>query len=185
MKKSATGFTIVELIIVIVVIAILAAITIVAYTGIQQRAKNSSIIGAASQSTKLIAAYIAVNSQFPLATSGDVCLVSGESACTASAARSPSTTLNNSLATLGSLPSTIPDARPEYRGIVYSYSSSGRTLDGNPLNLVLTYSLLGTNQQCGVSNVLAGTWNAFTTSTTGYHSSSSGYTLCVVAVPGP
>ena len=37
------GFTIVELLIVIVVIAILAAITIVAFNGIQQRAKNSAI----------------------------------------------------------------------------------------------------------------------------------------------
>lgn len=38
-----TGFTIVELLIVIVVIAILAAITIVAYTGIQDRAKESNV----------------------------------------------------------------------------------------------------------------------------------------------
>lgn len=37
------GFTIVELLIVIVVIAILAAISVVAYTGIQDRAKDSAI----------------------------------------------------------------------------------------------------------------------------------------------
>lgn len=37
--RKAYGFTIVELLIVIVVIAILAAVTIVAYNGIQQRAK--------------------------------------------------------------------------------------------------------------------------------------------------
>lgn len=42
MKRTA-GFTIVELLIVIVVIAILAAVTIVAYTGIQQSAKTSVI----------------------------------------------------------------------------------------------------------------------------------------------
>lgn len=47
MKKAwalkETGFTIIELLVVIVVIAILATITIVAFTGIQQRA-NASVI---------------------------------------------------------------------------------------------------------------------------------------------
>ncbi len=41
MKISKSGFTIVELLIVIVVIAILAAISIVAYNGVQQRARDS------------------------------------------------------------------------------------------------------------------------------------------------
>ncbi len=41
-KRKQYGFTIVELLIVIVVIAILAAITIVAYNGIQQRGKDSA-----------------------------------------------------------------------------------------------------------------------------------------------
>jgi general secretion pathway protein G len=40
-KHKKTGFTIVELLIVIVVIAILAAITVVAYNGIQQRSRDS------------------------------------------------------------------------------------------------------------------------------------------------
>lgn len=41
MRKNTTGFTIVELLIVIVVLAVLAAIGIVAYTGVQQRARNA------------------------------------------------------------------------------------------------------------------------------------------------
>lgn len=42
LKTNQKGFTIVELLIVIVVIAILAAISIVAYTGIQNRARTST-----------------------------------------------------------------------------------------------------------------------------------------------
>ena len=53
-KKS--GFTIVELLIVVVVIAILAAITIVAYNGIQNRAKVSSLQSSASQANKKLLA---------------------------------------------------------------------------------------------------------------------------------
>lgn len=41
MKRTQTGFTIVELLIVIVVIGILASITIVAFNGVQQRARDT------------------------------------------------------------------------------------------------------------------------------------------------
>jgi prepilin-type N-terminal cleavage/methylation domain-containing protein len=43
MRKNISGFTIVELLIVIVVIGILAAITIVAYNGVQNRAYDTSV----------------------------------------------------------------------------------------------------------------------------------------------
>lgn len=53
-EKKQSGFTIVELLIVIVVIAILAAITVVAYNGIQNRAKASAAQTAASQASKRV-----------------------------------------------------------------------------------------------------------------------------------
>ena len=71
--KNSQGFTIVELLIVIVVIAILAAITIVAYNGVSNRAKASAAQSAASQASKKVAAYAVTNSdQYPadLATAG-------------------------------------------------------------------------------------------------------------------
>ncbi|MDN5275611.1 MAG: prepilin-type N-terminal cleavage/methylation protein [Candidatus Saccharibacteria bacterium] len=61
-QQKQTGFTIVELLIVIVVIGILAAITIVAYNGIQNRAKASSAQSAAGQAVKKILAYSIDNS---------------------------------------------------------------------------------------------------------------------------
>lgn len=56
-SKKQTGFTIVELLIVIVVIGILAAITIVAYNGVQKRAQGSAASSALSQSAKKLALY--------------------------------------------------------------------------------------------------------------------------------
>ena len=66
------GFTIVELLIVIVVIGILAAITIVAYNGVQQRASNASRISAAKNIMSAIKAYKATYETYPL--SGARCL---------------------------------------------------------------------------------------------------------------
>lgn len=60
--KQAKGFTIVELLIVIVVIGILAAITIVAYNGIQNRAYSSAAQSAAAQLSKKIALWQVDNS---------------------------------------------------------------------------------------------------------------------------
>lgn len=54
MLKNKEGFTIVELLIVIVVIGILAAITIVAYNGVQDRAKQSKINSDLAQIEKAI-----------------------------------------------------------------------------------------------------------------------------------
>lgn len=64
--KKQNGFTIVELLIVVVVIAILAAITVVAYNGIQNRAKDSVAQNAASQAGKKIIAASTLNADlFP------------------------------------------------------------------------------------------------------------------------
>ncbi len=63
--QKQTGFTIVELLIVIVVIAILAAITIVAYTGIQDRAKFSQKRSDLSNIQKVVEMYYADNGSYP------------------------------------------------------------------------------------------------------------------------
>ncbi len=55
--KKTSGFTIVELLIVIVVIGILAAITIVAYNGVQAKAKTTSAQAAANSAIKKAEIY--------------------------------------------------------------------------------------------------------------------------------
>ena len=69
-QTKSRGFTIVELLIVIVVIAILAAITIVAYNGIQNRANTSAAQSAASNVAKKAEAYNAAGptSSYPVST---------------------------------------------------------------------------------------------------------------------
>ncbi len=64
--KNKYGFTIVELLIVIVVIAILAAVTIVVYNGIQSRAKVTQQTTAIAQYVKAIHIYIADKGTLPV-----------------------------------------------------------------------------------------------------------------------
>jgi prepilin-type N-terminal cleavage/methylation domain-containing protein len=68
-QKSKTlrsaGFTIVELLIVIVVIAILAAITIVAYNGIQNRANDASVSSDLRTLMQKIEAYKVDTTEYP------------------------------------------------------------------------------------------------------------------------
>ncbi len=67
MKNKDSGFTIVELLIVIVIIGILAALVIVAYTGIQNRARSTQYqTDAISIAKKAEAAAADNNGSYPL-----------------------------------------------------------------------------------------------------------------------
>lgn len=65
MRGARRGFTIVELLIVVVVIAILAAVTIVSYAGITQRAKSAKIQQEVCQVANKIEEYYATNGVYP------------------------------------------------------------------------------------------------------------------------
>ncbi|MES2876642.1 MAG: prepilin-type N-terminal cleavage/methylation domain-containing protein [Patescibacteria group bacterium] len=77
MRKTIRGFTIVELLIVIVVIGILAAITIVAYNGISERARFTSMRSDLSQINKLVQLYYAQNGSYPITPSSGTGCSSG------------------------------------------------------------------------------------------------------------
>ena len=66
-KYKQAGFTIVELLIVIVVIGILAAISIVAYNGIQNRARVAAQVSVLSQAAKNAAIGFTLNGSYPTA----------------------------------------------------------------------------------------------------------------------
>ena len=64
-NQGKRGFTIVELLIVVVAIAILAAITIVSYTGITQRAKTTRSISTADQVRTKAAVWNSLLNTYP------------------------------------------------------------------------------------------------------------------------
>ena len=64
-KQNNVGFTIVELLIVVVVIAILASITIVSYNGIQSRAKTTRSLATVDQVRKKTAVWNTLLNSYP------------------------------------------------------------------------------------------------------------------------
>lgn len=184
--KHRSGFTIVELLIVIVVIAVLAAISIVAYTGIQQRATNTAIINSVNQSLRLIQAYIAESEKYPTDTYY-ACVTTVSGCADSSTTISSSSAFDSNILTIGSIPKETATLSGSTRyGIMYNYHAS-RTLDGNSRPAILLFYLQGIGQSCGmtVTDSFGGAMQTTANSYTSSNSGGSGKTACVVSIPGP
>jgi prepilin-type N-terminal cleavage/methylation domain-containing protein len=89
-RKNSKGFTIVELLIVIVVIGILAALVIVQFTNVQARARDAERKSDIRALQSKVAEYYALNGNYPTALSGitnlpaDACKAPGGSGTCAS-----------------------------------------------------------------------------------------------------
>lgn len=147
MRKSVNGFTIVELLIVIVVIAILAAISVVAFNGIQARAQNTQTLSALESWTKALHLHKTDRGAMP---GGWVCLgeknsypygLSGNDATGAQCRHEGSSnfvvndSFNEQMAPyLGGAfpnPSMVTTARPDgswRRGLMYAYNGGAGNL---------------------------------------------------------
>ena len=168
-KQKQNGFTIVELLIVIVVIAILAAITVVAFNGVQQRARKSQTIGAVKVYRKLYSSYAVDYDVYP--GTGNYCLGSGYPGglCWDNRTYTENATTNAGLLNYAkSLPN--PSTAAVYRNA--TDGSRRGILFVSPNNL--RYQLEGVNTDCG----LPGATRAFT-------AGESAGPECNITVPDP
>jgi prepilin-type N-terminal cleavage/methylation domain-containing protein len=167
MSGNKNGFTIVELLIVIVVIGILAAITIVSYNGIQQRSRNTQVITGVEAYYKALRSYHAVNGSYP-ATAG--CLGEGypTDRCWEgdSGTFDVNATLDSNLASFISKKPTLATARMSI-GITNNMRAGALYVTG-PARLI--YYLAGPAQACNVGGATGGTEGGVVTQ-------------CVIALP--
>lgn len=75
--RGRQGFTIVELLIVIVMIGVLAAIVTIGYSGVQKRALNTARVTELVAWQKIFQSYKAINGVYPPMPAGGYCLGSG------------------------------------------------------------------------------------------------------------
>lgn len=187
------GFTIVELLIVIIVIGILAAITVISYQGIQQRAQNVTTLSAAKQTYDTIRSYIVLKGKYPAispnAQPAFICLTSSSGCATNAGVQTSDLALDEAIRDIGELPPHAPVNGPDRYGILYQYNAP-RIVAGVNQPAILIYYLRGENQQCELPGVIASDGDSLISemSTTGYtlgNAGGSGKTLCFITIPGP
>lgn len=187
MKISRSGFTIVELLIVIVVIAILAAISIVAYNGVQQRSKSVAIVKAASDSKRMIESYIVTYDEYPYVGGNHTCITM-DTGCYRNNVTplSENTPFMTNMAKIGNLPKSAPLASDVRGGVMYSYDAT-RMVNGNSAPAILSFYLPGANTDCNMTaltsegTVSSNSSSKYTIGDVG----GSGTTFCVVSISGP
>lgn len=198
-KTVHKGFTIIELLIVIVVIGILAAITITAYRGIQQRASNTQTIQAVSQYYRALQSYAVLNNSYP-DFGGSSCLGigyadrdgDGQADCGGTdypALENPDFN-NKMLEIIGSLPIVNKNTISVDGGVSYTGAIIVRWSDfmvnGVSSPYYLMYVLSGANQDCRNDRVVdidSSYPNMKHPASNKYSWSGGSWTMCVVSLP--
>lgn len=192
---KSRGFTIVELLIVIVIIGIIAAIVILAYGGIQDRANNTQTETTVNAWRKALVQYATDNGSYPVASNAcfnETNLTNCWPTATAS------TTLNNALRPYMGNKNPLPG--PSLQQITNSWGSprvggglyynASATLDGSPHPYYVAYNLKGL-VKCNMSGFLAlgSPWTDFSsTPPSNGRSANDGtgnITFCIAALPNP
>lgn len=195
-KKNSlkqSGFTIVELLIVIVIIGILAALVIVVYSGIQQRAENAKTISAVQAYKKALLQYATEKGSYPPgAVDGYACL--GEDnpagACWTGGA-TQKTAFNNALRPYfggGRLPMPSTSNVNGNNGALFvEHYHPTVTLDGQQYPFYIWYVIAGTGAKCPIGQLLSGGWATFTSTepAAGYTNALANGSYCWINMPRP
>ncbi|MEK7620723.1 MAG: prepilin-type N-terminal cleavage/methylation domain-containing protein [Patescibacteria group bacterium] len=192
-KVNNKGFTIVELLIVVVIIGILAALVIIAYNGIQDRANNQKTESAVNAYRKALIQYATINGAYP--TTANACL--GEPFYTNCYTGSNNVAFNNAIRSFMGNAGQLPQPSTNQ----YTYGASTRagaafnylgtaTLDGSVHPWGISYILKGTGQ-CKLNGVAGNpptlNWPNFSTTpnASGHTESQSSNSFCRLILPDP
>lgn len=167
-RQSSAGFTIVELIVVVITISILLALTVVVYGDAQQRSRNAQMASAVRVFKDALILYRATNREYPNANgTNKTCLGTGykNAKCWFNEVDENAAFMNQLKSVYGSQLPKASDNAVGLRGAFFnpirpSYSDM---LDGRPTNF-LVYSVEG-NIACPVgpvaSDINDGNWLTF------------------------
>ena len=158
MKRPNRGFTIVELLVVIISIGILATIGIVSYRGAQSRASDAKIRDGADKISDAIELFVVNNGHFPRGGWGSTTAIGADTECIDGGAgwfgsSIYTCTVEDTLVASGFLPSGFSKTLPQIPG--YSSGTSSRA--------IMVYVANGTTRIAMVYNYLASPSSADTT----------------------
>lgn len=156
-KQKQTGFTIVEVLIVIIVIAILATISLMAYSGVQAGARDSQRRHDIGQLAKALELYYADNGRYPTSSGAGSTTINASWSTTADVSwQSITNALRSYMGNVPSDPTSTPNGNVQTSGNYnYAYFSAGAYCNGAMTTnqaYLLVYRLEGASQ----TNTLTG-----------------------------
>lgn len=164
------GFTIVELLIVIVVVGILAAITMVAFSDIRQRSRNAQIISGVDAYEKAFLQYGLINRAYPSGATSNLCLGSGYTGPCVSGPAVGGQTINPNDASFDTQVATIMQGKPRIGGDIVDVGGGTMVVGAYYWNLQIFYHLYGNGRACAAG----GTGSNF-----------GSLTRCTLVLPNP
>lgn len=201
--KNERGFTIVELLIVIVVIGVLAALTLNSFAGAQQRARNSQTLTVITAYKKAMLAYMYENGKYPdMPGQNTACLgegwpdtnADGVGDCFSSILRSEHAGVNNALRNY--LESPMPRANDriirwgeDKRGAFMLGGNTALTVDNAPTPQGFQYYMEGLTK-CGPGALKGDSSRGgfpymLSDNPSGHSGQRDGNTRCIIALPNP